>query len=92
VKQIATLTLLLALTATSSIATPADNPTASKTQTDKSAQKKQKALYDYQKKQAHVQQKAQRTADKQQRKATKKYEKQQRKMLKNSSLPAKHKS
>ena len=92
-KQLATLTLLIALSATSSISTPAQDPTAaSTTQSDKAAQKKQKALYDYQKKQAHAQQKAQRTADKRQQKSAKKFEKQQRKVLKNASLPANHKS
>ena len=91
-KQLATLTLLLALIATSSIAIPAQDPTASTTQSEKSAQKKQQALYNYQKKQAQAQQKAQRTADKQQQKAATKFEKQQRKTLKNSTLPANHKS
>jgi hypothetical protein len=93
-KRIAVLTLLLSLGTASSIPTQAqDAATAkSKPQTEKSAQKQQQALYNYQKKQAQTQQKAQRKADKQQQKAAKKYEKQQRKQLKNASLPAKHKS
>ncbi len=58
-------------------------------QTEKLAQRQQKALYEYQKKQQKAQEKAQRTAEKQQRKAAKKYEKEQRKLLKRSNLPAK---
>jgi hypothetical protein len=93
-KQIAAWTLLLALGAASSIPTQAQDAPASKSkpQTEKSVQRQQKALYDYQKKQVQAQQKAQRKADKQQQKAARKYEKQQRKQLKNASLPAKHKS
>jgi hypothetical protein len=93
-KQIAVLTLLLAAIGASSMPTQAQDAATSNTKppTEKSAQKQQKALYDYQKKQAQTQQKAQRRADKQQQKAAKKYEEQQRKQLKNASLPAKHKS
>jgi tellurite resistance protein len=91
-KQIAVVTLLLALVAASSLPAEAQDSATSKTkpQTEKSLQKQQKALYLYQKKQAKAQEKAQRRADKQQEKAAKKYEKQQRKQLKNTSLPAKH--
>jgi hypothetical protein len=93
-KQIAVLTLLVALGAGWSMPIQAQDTSAAKSdpQTDKAAQKQQKALYEYQKKQAKVQEKTQRKADKQQQKATKKYEKQQRKQLKNASVPAKHKS
>ena len=92
--RITALTLLLASLVASPLPTQAQDATTAKTkpQSEKSAQKQQKALYDYQQKQAKAQQKAQRTADKQQQKAAKKYEKQQRKQLKNASLPAKHKS
>jgi hypothetical protein len=92
--RIAVVTLLLASLTASVLPTHAQDAPSSKTkpQTEKSAQKQQKALYDYQQKQAKAQQKAQRKSDKQQQKAAKKYEKQQRKQLKNASLPAKHKS
>jgi hypothetical protein len=93
-KQIAVLTLLLALGAASSMPMEAQRTDASKSapQTDKSAQKRQTALYKYQKKQEKAQEKAQRKADKQQQKAARKYEKDQRKLLKNAKLPAKHAS
>ncbi len=58
-------------------------------QSEKLAQKQQKALYKYQKKQGKAQEKAQRRSDKQQRKAAKKYEKEQRRLLKNSNRPVK---
>jgi type III secretory pathway component EscR len=92
--RIAALTLLLASFIASPLPTQAqDTPTSTtKPQSEKSAQKQQKALYNYQQKQAKAQQKTQRKSDKQQQKAAKKYEKQQRKQLKNASLPAKHKS
>jgi hypothetical protein len=92
--RIAVVTLLLASLAASPLPTQAQDTPTSKTkpQSEKSAQKQQKALYDYQQKQAKAQQKAQRKSDKQQQKAAKRYEKQQRQQLKNASLPAKHKS
>jgi hypothetical protein len=93
-KQIAVLTLLAAMSAGWPMPIKAQDPGVSKTdsQTDKAAQKQQKALYDYQKKQGKAQEKAQRTADKQRQKAAKKYEKEQRKMLKNANHPVKQTS
>jgi len=93
-RRIAVLTSLLVVAVALPMSMQAQDATTSKTkpQTEKSAQKQQKALYDYQQKQAKAQQKAQRKSDKQQQKAAKKYEKQQRKQLKNASLPARHKS
>jgi hypothetical protein len=90
-KRIAVLTLLMALTIGLGMQVESSYARSRQSdgQTDKSTQKKQNALYQYQKKQEKAQQKAQRRADKQQRKATKKYEKQQRKQLKNSNRPAK---
>ncbi|HEY2351794.1 MAG TPA: hypothetical protein VGH83_04745 [Candidatus Acidoferrum sp.] len=91
-KRIAVLTLLVALAAAWSMPIQAQDTAASKTDhhTEKSAQKQQTALYQYQRKQEKAQAKAQRRADKQQQKAAKKYEKQQRKLLKNANLHAKH--
>lgn len=93
-KRIAVLTLLVALGAGWAIPIDAKDAGASKSdrQADKLTQKKQKALYQYQKKQEKAQEKAQRKADKQQQKAAKKYEKQQRKLLKTANLPVKHTS
>jgi hypothetical protein len=91
-KRIAVLTLLMALTTGSGMYVESSYARGPQSDgpTEKSTQKKQNALYKYQKKQEKAQQKAQRRADKQQRKAAKKYEKQQRKQLKNSNRPAKH--
>jgi hypothetical protein len=93
-KRIAVLTLLVAFGAGWSMPIEAQDTGVSKSdrQADKLAQKKQQALYQYQKKQVKAQQKAQQKADKQQQKAAKKYEKQQRKLLKDANLPAKHTS
>jgi hypothetical protein len=93
-KQIAVLTLLVALGAGWSAPINAQDAGVSKSdlQADKSAQKQQKALYEYQKKQEKAREQAQRKADKQQQKAAKKYEKDQRKLLKNTNLPSKHTS
>jgi len=93
-KRIAIVTLLVALGAGWSMPTEARDAgvAQSASQADKAAQKKQKALYAYQKKQEKAQEKAQRKADKQQQKAAKKYEKEQRKLLQNSSIPVKHTS
>lgn len=90
-KQVAVLTLLVALAAGCCMPIEARNAYDSRSegQTAKSAQEQQKALYKYQKKQEKAQAKAQRTADKQQRKAAKKYEKEQRRLLKNANVPAK---
>jgi hypothetical protein len=91
-KQIAVLTLLVALVAWSMPIEAQDTGVSkSDRHSEKSAQKQQTALYKYQMKQEKAQQKAQRASDKQQRKAAKKYEKQQSRLLKNASLPAKHK-
>jgi len=91
-KRIVVLTLLVTVAAGWWMPIRAQDavPSRSNRQTEKSAQRQQKALYEYQKKQEKAQQKAQRRADKQQQRAAKKYEKQQRKMLKNANLPAKH--
>ncbi|MEQ1354215.1 MAG: hypothetical protein ABLT11_09370 [Candidatus Acidiferrum sp.] len=91
-KRIAVLTLLITLTAGLALPIEAISTGVPKNdrQTDQSTQKKQNALYKYQKKQEKAQQKAQRKADKQQKKAAKKYEKQQRKQLKNSNYPTRH--
>jgi uncharacterized protein HemX len=92
-KRIALLTLLAVLGAGWSMPTKAQGTVRENDrQAEKLAQKKQKALYKYQKTQEKAQQKAQRKADKQQQKAAKKYEKEQRKLLKNSNLPAKRTS
>jgi hypothetical protein len=90
-KRIAALTLLVALAAGWWMpieAQDADVPKSDR-QSEKLAQRQQKALYQYQKKQGKAQEKAQRRSDKQQRKAAKKYEKEQRRILKNSKLPVK---
>jgi len=93
-KRIAVLTLLVTLSAGRSMPTEAQGTSVAKSdrQSDKAAQKQQKALYEYQKKQEKAQAKAQRRADKQQQKAAKKYEKEQRQLLKNANHPAKHTS
>jgi hypothetical protein len=93
-KRIAVLTLLGVLSAGWSVPTEAQDAGASKSdrQTEKLAQKQQKALYQYQEKQEKAQEKIQRKADKQQQKAAKKYEKEQRTLLKNANLPTKHTS
>jgi len=94
-KRIAVLTLLVALSgAVRSTPIEAQGTGVSKSdrQSDKAAQKQQKALYEYRKKQEKAQAKAQRKADKQQQKAAKKYEKEQRQLLKNANHPAKHTS
>ncbi len=91
-KRIAVLTLVITLTAGLALPIEARSTSVPKNdrQSDKSTQKKQNALYEYQKKQERAQQKAQRKADKQQKKAAKNYEKQQRKQLKNSNYPTRH--
>jgi len=98
-KRIATVTLLvvlglLALGAGWSMPTEARDAGVPQraSRSDKAEQKKQKALYDYQKKQEKAQEKAQRKADRQQQKAAKKYEKEQRELLKNATPPVKNKS
>ena len=93
-RRIAIVTLLVALGAGWSMPTEARDAgvAQSASQADKASQKKQKALYEYQKKQEKAQEKAQRKADKQQQKAAKKYEKEQRKLLKSANLPVTHKS
>jgi hypothetical protein len=90
-KRFAVLTLLLALSAAWSMPTKAQD-TENDHQSQKLAQKKQTALYKYQKSQERAQQKAQRKAEKKQQKEEKKNEKQQRKLLKNASRPAKQTS
>jgi hypothetical protein len=93
-KRIALLTLLVLFGAGWSIPVKAQGIIPENDRQDeKLAQKKQKALYKYQKAQEKAQQKAQRKADKKEQKAMKKYDKEQRKLLKNSSkLPAKQTS
>jgi hypothetical protein len=92
-KRIAVLTLLVVLGAGRSMPTKAQGTAIQNDhQVEKLAEKKQKALYKYQKQQQKAQQKAQRDADKKQQKAAKKYDKEQRKMLKDSTVPAKHSS
>jgi hypothetical protein len=87
-KRIALLTLLVLFGAGWSVPTKAQSPvTENDRQDEKLTQKKQKALYKYQKSQEKAQQKAQRKADKKEQKAIKKYEKEQRKLLKSSSKP-----
>jgi hypothetical protein len=87
-KRIALLTLLVLFGAGWSVPTKAQGPvTENDRQDEKLTQKKQKALYKYQKSQEKAQQKAQRKADKKEQKAMKKYEKEQQKLLKNSSKP-----
>jgi F0F1-type ATP synthase membrane subunit b/b' len=90
-KRIAVLVLLAVLTAGWWMPLKAQGTTVSKSagQSEKSAQRQQKALYQYQKKQEKAQQKAQRRSDKQQRKAAKKYDKEQRRLLKTSNRPVK---
>ena len=90
-KRIAVLILLVALATGCWMPIEAQNGEVSKSdrQSEKLAQRQQKALYQYQKKQQKAQEKTQRTADKQQRKAAKKYEKEQRRLLKDASVPAK---
>jgi hypothetical protein len=61
-------------------------------QSEKEAQKKQKALEKYRRAQQKAQAKAQQREDKKQRKAAAKYEKEQRKLLKNANRPAKQAS
>jgi len=90
-KRFAVLTLLAVLSAGWSMPTKAQD-TENDRQAQKLAQKKEKALYKYQKMQEKAQQKAQRKADKQQQKEAKKYEKEQSKLLKNANHPAKHTS
>ena len=86
--------MLVALAAACSMPVKAQEAGASKSggQSEKVDQKKQKALYQYQKKQEKAQEKAQRASDKKERKAAKKYDKEQRKMLKNANRPVKHTS
>jgi len=93
-KRIASVTLLVALGAGWSMPTQARDAGVSQSasQSNKAEQRKQKALYAYQKKQEKAQEKAQRRADKQQQKAAKKYEKEQRELLKNATLPVKSKT
>ena len=87
-KRIALLTLLVLFSAGWSIPVKAQGTVSENDRQDeKLAQKKQKALYKYQKAQEKAQQKAQRKADKKEQKAMKKYEKEQRKLLKSSSKP-----
>jgi histidinol dehydrogenase len=90
----AVLMLVVALVAAWSMPIEAQEAGASKSggQTEKVDQKKQKALYQYQKKQEKAQAKAQRASDKKERKAAKKYDKEQRKMIKNANRPVKHTS
>ena len=92
-KRISVLTVLVVMSAELSMPTKAQ---ATVTQTDRQAEKldekKQKALYKYQKQQLKAQEKAQRDADKKQQKAAKKYDKEQRKILKDATVPAKHSS
>jgi Skp family chaperone for outer membrane proteins len=92
-KRIAIVTLLLALGAGWPMPTEARDAGApqSASQSDKAEQRKQQAVYAYQKKQEKAQEKAQRKADKQQQKAAKRYEKEQRKLLKSANLPVKNK-
>jgi hypothetical protein len=92
-KRIAVLALVVVLTGSSA---PARARSASLTddsrQSDKEAQKKQKALEKYRRAQQKAQAKAQQREDKKQRKAAAKYEKEQRKLLKNANRPAKQAS
>jgi hypothetical protein len=87
-KRIAVLTLLTVLSAGWLMPTMAQGAvTGDDRQEQKLAQKKQKALYKYQKSQEKAQQKVQRKADKKEQKAMKKYDKEQRKLLKNANAP-----
>jgi predicted ATP-dependent endonuclease of OLD family len=87
-KRTALLTLLILFGAGWSVPTKAQSTVPDNDrQSEKLAQKKQKALYKYQKSQEKAQQNAQRKADKKEQKAMKKYDKEQRKLLKNSSKP-----
>jgi len=92
-KPIAVLALLVVLNGSSA---PAGARSVSRTddsrQSEKEAQKKQKALEKYRRAQQKAQAKAQRREDKKQRKAAAKYEKEQRKLLKNANRPAKQAS
>jgi len=90
-KRMVVLTLLMALAVGRSTPIEAQGTAVSKNdgQSEKLAQRQQKALYQYQKKQEQAQQKAQRRSEKQQRKAAKKYDKEQRRLLKNSNRPVK---
>jgi len=92
-KRIAVLIMLVVLSFGLSIPTKAQGTaTQNDRRAEKLADKKQKALYTYQKRQQKAQQKAQRDAEKRQEKASKKYEKEQRKMLKDATVPAIHSS
>jgi len=92
-KRISVVTVLVVLSAGLSMPSKVQaTVTPTDCQAEKLAEKKQKALYKYQRQQLKAQQKAQRDADKKQQKAAKKYEKEQRKILKDATVPAQHSS
>jgi hypothetical protein len=92
-KRIAVFALLVVLTGWSAPAGALNvSLTDDSRQSEKEAQKKQKALEKYRRAQQKAQAKAQQREDKKQRKAAAKYEKEQRKLLKNANRPAKQAS